>query len=401
MVLRFSINYFVFFAAMATIVPYLQQILKIKGFQAHEIGFLLGLFEVTGVLGPLLVGWFADKVGKYRIVLLFLTVTAGVSFFFLSYRVGFAAASIILVFFGFMYRPIASLTDALASRTLTNTVTQYGKARIWGSIGYVGISFFYQAWGYLDSTDSFRIVLVFSILMGILFFSSMSLPKVPKSNISAAVRKKSIKGEKNNIQKILLSMPKIFWIGIGAAFLIKLSMSGYYSFFSIYLTDVYNLKGISGVWGLGALAEIPVILWGSRYIVKYGIGRMIALAALGTVLRMIIYAAVPPFPVMLAAQLLHALSFGLLHISIIVLISHNIPEETRALAMAIFGGISYGLAGFIGSNLSGVILEYQGFTVMYLFCASVSLVSVFLIFYFRHEFSNSSSNLFDNYIKQD
>ncbi|MCF6335242.1 MAG: MFS transporter, partial [Spirochaetales bacterium] len=275
---------------MATIVPYLQQILKAKGFQSHEIGFLLGIFEVTGVLGPLMVGWFADRVGKYRLILLVLTVTSGVSFFFLSYRVGFASTSIILVFFGLMYRPIASLTDALASRALTDAVKQYGRARIWGSIGYVGISFFYQAWGYLDSTDSLRVIFVFSILMAILFFSSMSLPKVPGISVLPETRKKIAQGEKTNIGKVLVSIPKIFWVGIGAAFLIKLSMSGYYSFFSIYLTDVYKLKGISGVWGLGALAEIPVILWGSRYVVKYGIGRMISIAALGTVLRMVIYA---------------------------------------------------------------------------------------------------------------
>ncbi len=390
MVFRFSINYFVFFAAMATVVPYLQQVLKIKGFQAHEIGFLIGIFEVTGVLGPLLVGWFADRVGKYRSILLILTITSGISFFFLSYNIGLAAASLILVVFGFMYRPIASLTDALASRTLTDAVRQYGRARIWGSIGYVGISFFYQAWGYLDSTDSFRVVFVFSILMGILFFSSMTLPKVPGISAPPEVSGKSVQGEKQNIIKVLGSMPKIFWIGISAAFLIKLSMSGYYSFFSIYLTDVYKLRGISGVWGLGALAEIPVILWGSRYVVRYGIGKMISLAALGTVLRMVIYAVAPPFPVLLGAQLLHALSFGLLHITIIVLISSHIPEKSRALAMAVFGGISYGLAGFIGSNLSGIVLESQGFGVMYLFCASVSLGAALLIFYFRKVFSLSA-----------
>ncbi len=97
-------------------------------------------------------------------------------------------------------------------------------------------------------------------------------------------------------------------------------------------------------------------------------------------------AVAPPFPVMLGAQLLHALSFGLLHITIIVLISSHIPEKSRALAMAVFGGISYGLAGFIGSNLSGIILEYRDFSVMYIFCAAVSLAAAFVILYFRKIF---------------
>ena len=164
-------------------------------------------------------------------------------------------------------------------------------------------------------------------------------------------------------------------------------MSGYYSFFSIYLNEIYNLKGISGVWGLGALAEIPVVLWGSRFVVRYGVAKMLGLAAAGTVLRMFIYAIAPPLPVILTGQLLHALSFGLLHITIIVLINHQITEKSRALAMAVFGGISYGLAGFIGSSLSGFILDLYGFAVMYFFCAALTLGAVFLVVRFRKVFN--------------
>ncbi len=386
MVLRFSINYFIFFAAMATVVPYMQQILKMQGFRAYEIGLLLGIFEITGIFGPLLIGWLADKIGKYRLILLVLTVGSGVSFLFFIFNIGFTAAILILILFGMMYRPIASLTDALASRTLTDVVKQYGHARIWGSIGFVGISFFYQIWGFLDTSSPVRIVSVFIVLMASLFLSNLSLPKVKISKIEKSRRNHPDIKMKESLATVLTSMPAPFWIGISAAFIIKMGMSGYYSFFSIYLNDIYNLKGISGVWGLGAMAEIPVVLWGSRFVVRYGVAKMLGLAALGTVIRMFIYALAPPLPVMLMGQLLHALSFGLLHITIIVLINHQIPEKSRAIAMAIFGGISYGLAGFIGSSVSGFILDSYGFSMMYFFCGIVTLGAVFLIIRFRKVF---------------
>jgi PPP family 3-phenylpropionic acid transporter len=386
LVLKFSINYFIFFAAMATVVPYLQQILKMQGFRAYEIGLLLGIFEITGIFGPLLVGLLADKIGKYRFILLVLTFGSGVSFLFFMSNIGFIAASMVLILFGMMYRPIASLTDALASRTLTNVVRQYGRARIWGSIGFVGISFFYQIWGFLDTSSPVRIVTVFLVLMTALFLSNLSLPKIQMSKKLTGQRNKPDTGKKESLLKVIASMPAPFWIGISAAFIIKMGMSGYYSFFSIYLNDIYNLKGISGVWGIGALAEIPVVLWGSKYVVRYGVAKMLGLAAVGTVLRMFIYAIAPPLPVMLMGQLLHALSFGLLHITIIVLINHQISEKSRALAMAIFGGISYGLAGFIGSSLSGFILDSYGFSKMYFFCGVVTLGAVFLAVRFRKVF---------------
>jgi len=371
---------------MATVVPYLQQILKMHGFSASEIGFLLGVFEVTGVFGPLLIGWFADRIGKYRSILLVLTMGAGLSFFLFVFNIGFIGTVMVLIFFGIMYRPIASLTDALASRTLSDVVKEYGQARIWGSIGFVGISFFYQIWGFLDSSSSYRIVIVFSVLMVMLFISNLSLPQIQKISTSEDKKKLVTKDGKTKILATIVSMPSVFWVGIAAAFFIKMGMSGYYSFFSIYLHDIYNLKGISGIWGIGALAEIPVILWGSRYVVRYGVAKMILLAAVGTVIRMLIYALVPPLPIILIGQVLHALSFGLLHVTIIVMINNQISNKSRALAMAIFGGISYGLAGFIGSSLSGLILDGFGFSVMYLFCTSVIMGAIFIITIFRRVF---------------
>jgi MFS transporter, PPP family, 3-phenylpropionic acid transporter len=390
LVLRFSINYFIFFATIATVVPYLQQILNIQGFKAHEIGLLLGFYEITGVFGPLLIGWFADKIGKYRIILLALAIGSGAAFYFLIFNIGFSGAAIVLILFGMMYRPIASLTDALASRTLPHAIRQYGSARIWGSIGFVGISFVYQIWGFLDTASSERIIMVFLILMSMLFISNLTLPVItenPKNGKSNSIST-SVTKEKYHLKKQIASMPLVFWIGISTAFLIKMGISGYYSFFSIYLNEVYNIESVSGIWGLGAIAEIPVILWGSRLVLRYGVAKMLGLAALGTVIRMVIYALTPPFPIMLAGQLLHALSFGLLHITIIVLISHSIPEKSKALAMAIFGGLSYGLAGFIGSVFSGFILESFGFSTMDFFCAAITLSAVFLVLSFRKVFNN-------------
>ena len=381
MVLKFSINYFIFFAAMATVVPYLQQILKMHNFRAYEIGLLLGIFEITGIFGPLIIGWVADRLGKYRIILLILTIGSAISFMFFRIQISFITAALVLVFFGMMYRPIASLTDALASRTLPDLVNQYGRARIWGSIGFVGISFFYQIWGFLDTSSPVRIVSVFIVLMGALLLSNLSLPKIKINR-----KQKQLPEEREKLLDIIRSMSLPFWIGILSAFIVKMGMSGYYSFFSIYLNDIYGIKGISGIWGIGALAEIPVVLWGSRYVVRYGVAKMLGLAALGTTLRMIIYALAPPVPVMLAAQLLHALSFGLLHITIIVLINQQIKDKSRALAMAIFGGISYGLSGFLGSSISGFILESYGFSVMYYFCGIITFGAVVLIFRFRRVF---------------
>lgn len=79
MILKFSINYFLFFSTIAVSVPYLQVLLREQGFSSSEIGLLLGFFEVTGIIGPLIAGWAADKIGRYRFLILILSLGSGVT----------------------------------------------------------------------------------------------------------------------------------------------------------------------------------------------------------------------------------------------------------------------------------------------------------------------------------
>ncbi len=375
MKLKFSINYFLFFSTIAVLAPYLQVLLRNKGFSSPDIGLLLGVYEISGIAGPLLAGLAAEKMGKYRLPLLIFSFTAGGILFLLGISTGFISAGISLVIFGLFYRPIPSLQDALASRILHNPVKNYGGVRIWGSIGFITVSLSIQLFHLIDASSSFQIITIFGIFSTLLFISTAVLPEVETIRPNP--------GHVSGIPRLSGRLTLPFYLALLTAFFIKMGLSGYYSFFTLYLQDVYSLKGVSGIWALGAIAEIPMILWGSRLVTRFNPAAMLVLSVLGSAARLFIYAAGLPLPFVLAAQFLHAFSFGLIHITVISVINHTVKPHRRAFAMSLYGGIGFGLAGFIGSSISGYVLGGFGFNVLYIFCGAVTLIPLVPVLIFR------------------
>ncbi len=384
MKVKFGIHYFLFFSSIAVMAPYLQVMLRTKGFSPSEIGLLLGFYEITGIFGPILAGWTADRLGRYRLPVLFLSFFSSFSLFLFGGSSSFLITAFTLILFGLFYRPIPSLQDALASRTLQDPLKNYGTVRIWGSIGFIAVSLGIQFSGFLDNSSLFRIITLFSCFMGLLFFSTLTLSEVkPETSVlhhQAADRKLcfSICGSHP-----FSGIPLPFWIALVTAFFIKMGLSSYYSFFSLFLNDVYSLNNISGIWAIGALAEIPMLLWGSRLVIRFGPASMFVLSAAGSAVRLFLYASGLPLPFILFAQLFHAFSFGLIHITVVSIINHSVATNKRALAMSIYGGIGFGLAGFIGSSVSGYVLGGYGFTALYIFSGSITLIPLVFVFLFR------------------
>ena len=382
MLLKFGVNYFLFFSSIAVVAPYLQVILRNKGFSASRIGLLLGFYEVSGIVGPLFVGWLAERIGRYRILMLVLSLFVGGILFLLGLSSSAVCSAAFIVLFGFFYRPIPSLQGALSSRVLYDPAKNYGRVRIWGSIGFVFISLGIQVSGLLDTPSTLKITLLFGAVSGMLFLSTLSLPETKDTKHNPD----EIDTQGDTSLFYGLKLP--FFVALLSAFFIKMGLTGYYSFFSLFVRDTYSVHSVSGIWAIGALAEMPMILYGNRLVSRFGSAAMLILAISGAALRMFVYASGAPMGIVVAAQVFHAFSFGLIHITVVSVINHTVPAERRAFAMSLYGGIGFGLAGFIGSSLNGLILDSRGFSVMFLFSGLVTLIPLAAVIPFRKKIAS-------------
>lgn len=366
MTFRLGFFYAVLFGMVAVFFPYFPLFLAARGFGMAEIGIVKGAAEAAGMFGPLIAGRIADRTGKYRLVM-GITVAVSWGCFLLLGSVGTLAGAIAAaILFGFFHKPINPLIDALSGRTLVSASRDYGRVRAWGSASFIAVSLTLQFTGILDGAPARRLLVAFLVAFGLLLLVVPMLPSTPPSRSR----------EKNAGNHGFSALPTRFWSLVGIAFVGRLGLAAYYTFGSLYMTEVLGLSRVSGMFAIAALAETPVVFFGGRFLRRLGHRHMLALSFASTTLRFIVMALSRSVALVAVMQAFHAFTFGFYIVAGIDLVNRIVPEESRALGMSIFLIVSFGASGFLGSLPAGFIVESAGFGVLFMVYAVPSLAAL-------------------------
>lgn len=365
---RFSVHYFLLFTVMATAGPYFQLILRARGFSVVELGHLQGLRALAGMCGPLLVGYLADRFGARRGLLAGCLVVFGLLLIPLNVTSSFWIAAALVAGIGCTVRTPIPLTDALAAGELEDPVHQYGRVRVWGSVGFAAALLIIRVLGLVDERSSTSMITAILIAVGLCLVSSAFL----RERHGARRRRVATAGAGGGFDAV-------FWLFVVAAALHQVGMTAHYSFFTIYLQDVLGMESAAWVWSIGAVAEIPMLFYAGRFIGRFGLLAMMGASMAAVSLRLGVYAFVPALWVILPIQLLHAMTFGLFHAASIEFIRRKVPRERFGLAMALYLSLASALPSWIGSSLGGHVIEHWGYPTLYLTYAAAPLVGIALL----------------------
>ena len=174
-------------------------------------------------------------------------------------------------------------------------------------------------------------------------------------------------------------MDWVFWLFIAAAATHQFGMSAYYSFFTLYLKDVFQMENAAWVWALGSAAEIPMLFYSGRIIRRFGLPAMLIVSMAAVSVRLAIYALTPVLWVVLLSQLLHSMAFGLFHGASIEFIRRKVPASRRGIAMAGYMSLAIGVPSWIGSSLGGEIIQRWSYAAMYLAYSAIPWIGIVLL----------------------
>jgi PPP family 3-phenylpropionic acid transporter len=344
--------YFMMFAHVAVFVQYLQVHLRSLGYRNDEVGLLMGVLQISGVAGALIVGAIVDRHPITRTLLAVGIAGSTLFLVVLGAMPGLLAALPVVVAMGMLHRTEVPLLDTHASLVLGQTGQDYGSLRVWGSIGFVVISLAFQLLGYPRPDREGSIVTTFIVVAAAYLVAVTVLPRARSAPISSQSPDRA-------------RLPRSFPLVIAIVILSNTGFSVHSSFFSLYVQDMLPGFLVSGAWAIGAVAEIPIVLYGGPTLRKLGVRSMLALAGAGMAARLIVYAAAPHTAPVLAAQLLHALTFGALHIAGMGYVTTAVQPESRGKAVSIYSALGFGLPGLLGGVLGGQLLEAHGFSTMF------------------------------------
>ena len=234
---------------------------------------------------------------------------------------------------------------------------QYGKIRLWGSIGFMAIALYL---GKILSDPYYTLYYLLAMASFTLIFGAIV---VRYDNTLHSTQHKD--------SDFLLSKYWAFWISV---FLMQVAFAGFYNFFTIYETaHGISLEMTSWMWSFGVICEI-VMLYFQGPLLQNNLLTIIKSAILVTAFRWLVLYLYPDSIVMtFFAQSLHAISFALYHTASISYVFSLYTQ--KRLAQQFFLGIAFGLGGSMGALLAGKIYgEY-----MFLIESIITVVSfVFL-----------------------
>jgi PPP family 3-phenylpropionic acid transporter len=340
--LNLSAFYFFYFAYLGAFAPFFALYLTSVGMNAVEIGVLMALPQLTRILAPHLWGWLADHTGR-RIGVVRISGAAGMVAF-LGVFAGDSFALLFCVLFAMMFFWSAALplVEATTLSRLGEETARYGRIRVWGSVGFIAAV---VAVGYLIDATSPRAVLwvIAGLMAGMLLLSftlSEARPEPHESDdlpVWQIVRK-----------------PAVLAV-IGASALMAAAHGPYYTFYTIHLVDHGYSKSAAGwLWALGVICEIGIFIWMSRLYRAFTLRAILIASTLLAALRFVVIGwSADSLVLLLAAQTLHAASFGSFHAAAIGVVHRLFRGRHQARGQAIYGSLAYGLGGTAGGLASG------------------------------------------------
>ena len=169
---------------------------------------------------------------------------------------------------------------------------------------------------------------------------------------------------------------------LASAFCMSIAHGTLYAFFTLHLQRLgYGGSLIGVLWTLGVLAEIAVFLLLPTLFRRYALSTILMLSAACGVLRFLAIAWLADWLLLLvAAQVLHAATFGSFHAAAVAAVQRVFPSGAHARGQALFSSIGYGAGGALGTVLAGWAWQAAGPGVAFTVSAGASLMGLFFAY---------------------
>ena len=367
---RLSAFYFFYFGTLGGFLPYWSLYLKDSGFNPIEIGELLALLVGTKIIAPNLWGWIADHTGKS------LRIIRMASFFAALLFIGFLLAhnyfwfASITIAFSFFWNAVLPQFEAVTLFHLKNEPHRYSQIRLWGSIGFIvtvlGIG------KLLDSQPVTLLPFIIIALLVLNWWVTLIIPEA-KSNCHEQAPLGILRIIKNPVVLAFLVVN----------ILLQVAHAPYYVFYSIYLKHYHYSATVTGLlWSLGVLAEIVLFVYMAHLLKRFSLRAILLFSLVLATGRWLMIGWFPEYlSLLIIAQLLHAATFGGVHVVAIHLVHAYFGGQHQGKGQALYSSLSFGLGGMLGSLYSGYYWELLGSRFVYsmaALCCSVAFVIAYI-----------------------
>jgi nucleoside transporter len=347
-----------------------------RGFSPDQIGTMFAVGALGAILAPFIAGQIADRFFPTQ------------RFLGLSHLIGAALVwqlAEIETYEGFLgfslayslvYSPTLPLTNSLAFHHLPDRDRDFGRIRLWGTIGWIAAGVAVGHWllnkhtpaGADDATvlaaqaagraDAFRLSAILGGVMGLFCFL---LPHTPPAKTGAKNATFEAIGEIKKQPLFTLFLLSIPISCIHQFYFVH--TSGFLGVFQNHVASGINKVlgvGGGGLMTIGQMSEILVLALIPKFAKHAPRKRLLLIGCAAYALRMALFAYVDhlPFPalqVLVTGVALHGLCFGCFVFVAFMIVDEETTSDVRASAQSLYNLVLIGVGIIVGSKVAGMV----------------------------------------------
>ena len=338
------------FLSFGVYLPFWPVFLAGKGLSAAEIGIVLGAAQWMRLAGVPFWGRVADPPGRGRPTLMLLALLSAGSYALFFFVGGYAWALAAHLLLGFVLGALVPIGDSQINQATRDLGVDYGRVRLWGSVTFILGNL---AGGWLiarENHDWYLLAVVLPLLATA--GAAWALPRRPREAVPPPQP-----GE--GWLALFRNRPFLALVLVSA--LLQASHAAYYVVSAlVWRAEGYDDAAIAWFWIEGVVAEIVLLAYGRRLLLRLPPATLIAIGGLGGLLRWGLMATGPGLPLLLALQLLHAFSFAIVHLATVTLVARVVPQGRLSSGQSLLAAIQTGIFLSLAMALAGQLYEDHG-----------------------------------------
>ena len=342
-----------------------------KGYGASQVSLVVSASFLASMITQPFIGSLNDKYDFKKVnTAMFALAAVGGILFVLSQNLIMimAAYSFVMI--------LINGSNPVMEKVATAAPYDYGKIRIWGTIGYALGT---QCAGLLyDRIAPEAIFVAFVFTMALCIIGLLGTDPVMKASENVSQQNREPAGVKG----LLTNVKYLYFLVILGLFI------GVTSFGNTYIPTMLTYDGLSAstastVLSIAVACEAPLVFFAGKFMDRISNKRLMIIAFAMTIIQFAVYALAMPLPLKIAVTFMAKHPAGMLFIMIKLKVIATIVEEDMQITALAFAMTIQNLVSIVFNNIGGNILDATGYTFTWTVGLVVLIAGFILLMLYR------------------
>ena len=354
--------YFLLIGGGGFLFPFVNLFYTQQGLSGTEIGWLSTMASLVALIVAPWWGRRSDTTTHPRLLLQFGLLATSLCMLVLSQQTVFAWMAIIVMLDALLSINVAPLSDVVALAVTKQGRAGYGSVRLWGSLGWA-VTALLGGW-LIEQTGLFTMFAGYAI-SGFASIALLAVLKMPRWN-HPPDRIEATPTPRLRQSLIQLTRDRTL-LGLALALSVLLfAINGIRQFEPVFLNQLGAGETLIGLAStIGAMVELPAMLWVDRLGRRHGSGQLLRMSFLLYAVCALSVVIAPTIPVILFSHVIDGVAYSFFAVALVLFIGEVAPDRQVTMMMAVFTVTLPSIVRMVSAPVGGWVFDVRGAYALY------------------------------------